>query len=207
MTVTPDNSSIQAEFDADLARGYRGARVDPNPNSAYSQETDPTTSPGVVPYGQSQINIDEYADPDSPFQPIYGRQGITDADLPNLDKQTITQALAAEATAGTGRTTEVGTASEFDGTITAATFNPTTTITGDATNNRTFKLHNDTAGHPLFTLTTTATKTGGVAVAMTADGGNQAVSIGDELSIVETVGGTGVAHGGATIVATVTETA
>ena len=204
-TPVVDNSSLQTEFDADLAKGYRGARVDPNPDSAYSQKTDPMTSPGVIPYNKSQINIDEYADPDNPDTPVYGRPGITDAELTALDLQTITQAIAAEATAGTGQTTKVGTAVEFDGTVTGATFNPTATITGDATNNRTFKLHNDTAGHPLFTITTTATKTAGVAVAMTADGSDQTVSAGDELSVIETTGGTGIAHGGASVVATVTE--
>lgn len=37
---------LQERMDADLERGFRGASPDPIPNRFYSQETDPTMSPG-----------------------------------------------------------------------------------------------------------------------------------------------------------------
>lgn len=204
---TADTSSVQAAVDAETAKGYRGARVDFNENSAYSQETDPMTSPGGIRY--NQINIDEYVDPENPMDtdttPIFGRTGISDPAEAAFDVQTLTIAAPAQATAATGQTTEAPKEIKSDGTITGATFTPTATIVGDATNNRIFKLRNVTAGHPLFKIDTVATKTGGTSYAMVADGGDQSVSIGDELQVIETTGGTGVAHGGASVVATSTE--
>ena len=161
------------------------------------------TSPRAPRY--SQINIDEYADPDNPLQPIYGRPGITDAEEIVLDTQHITSSVTAEATAGTDRTEDLEGQSEFDGAVTGVTFSPTATITGDGTNNRTFKVWNKTADHALFTITTTATHTGGSVTAMVADGSDQTVSVGDEFEVKETHGGTGVAHGGATFVLTILE--
>lgn len=201
--MTVNVSSLQDEFDADLARGYRGAKVDPLPNSAYSQESDPMTSPRAPRHGSNFLTIDEYADPDNPdIDTIYGRAGLDDAASDALNTQTITDTVPAHATAGTGATTPLDGAAEFDGSVTAATFNPTSTITGDADNNRIFTLRNATKDEDLASITTVATKTGGAAVAMTLDGSPD-VSAGDEFEVVETVAGTGVAHAGATFVITV----
>lgn len=202
-------SSLQTEIDADQERGYRGAKVDPLPNSAYSQETDPMTSPGSgdQPRGGYRMQIDEFADPDNPhIADIHGRVGLTDTDVLTALTQHLTGSVDAQATAGTaGANKELG-QSQFDGTVTAVSMTPVGTITGDATNNRTFKVYNKTAGHALFTVTTTATKTAGVSSALVADGSNQSVSEGDELEIRQTVGGTGVAHTGVAFTVTIVAT-
>lgn len=41
-------SEVQARADEETAQGFSGTKVDPLPNEAYSQETDPTTSPSAV---------------------------------------------------------------------------------------------------------------------------------------------------------------
>lgn len=39
---------VQRIADAEHEQGFVGTKVDPLPNEAYSQETDPTTSPGIL---------------------------------------------------------------------------------------------------------------------------------------------------------------
>lgn len=203
-----DMSDLQARFDAEQAKGYRGARIDPNPNSAYSQESDPMTSPRAPRHGTDFVIIDEYADPENPYiDQIHDRTGLDEEALTAAQTQTLTTTLAAQGTAGTaGAAKTLGTAN-FDGEVDSATITPTATITGDATNNRTFKVYNKTADHALFTVTTTTTQTGGTEYSLAADGSDQTVSSGDVLEVRQSVGGTGVAHGGATVTATITQAA
>lgn len=207
--MTPGNISLgtlEEDWAAEQEKGYRGARIDPNPNSAYSQETDPMTSPRAERHGSNFVIIDEYVDPDSPYAAqVHDRTGLTDAEVLSDNTEVITIVVPAHATAGTGQTTDADETAPFDGTVTSATFTPTATITGHADNNRIFTLRNETKGETLATLTTVATKTIGVAAAMTLDG-TPDVSEGDELSVVETVAGTGVAHAGGTVRVTVVAT-
>lgn len=188
------------------AKGYRGARIDPNPNSAYSQETDPMTSPRAARHGSNFVIIDEYVDPDSPYaDQVHDRTGLTDEEVEAAGQVTDSVAVAADATGTTGQTTLEPDTAPFDGVLESASFTPTATITGDATNNRTFTVHNVTKNTNLASVTTVATKTAATDYAMTVSGTPE-VSEGDELSVVETVGGTGVAHGGATISLTFQQT-
>lgn len=191
-------SDLQARFDEEQAKGYRGARIDPNPNSAYSQESDPMTSPRAPRHGSDFVIIDEYADPDSPyFDEVHNRTGLSDAEAEAAGDVTETGTIPAQGTAGTAGANRTLFKAPSDGTATGATFTPTATITGDATNNRTFQVYNKTADHALFTIDTVATKTGGTGYEMTADGSDQTVSQDDVIEVRQTVGGTGVAHGGA----------
>ena len=187
-------------------KGYRGARIDPNPNSAYSQETDPMTSPRAERHGSNFVIIDEYVDPDSPYaDQVHDRTGLSDADVLAENTHVITAAIPAEATAAATNDTNLDESAPADGTVTAATFTPTATITGHADNNRTFKLRNATTDEDLGTLTTVATKTAATAYNFTLDG-TPTVSQDDDLEVTETVAGTGVAHGGGTVRVTITAT-
>jgi hypothetical protein len=188
------------------AKGYRGARIDPNPNSAYSQETDPMTSPRAERHGSNFVIIDEYVDPDSPYaDQVHDRTGLSDADVLAENTHLIVAAVPAEATASDEPTTTLDETAPADGTVTGATFTPTATITGHADNNRTFTLRNATTDEDLGLVTTVATKTAATAYALTLDG-TPTVSQDDELEVVESVAGTGVAHGGGTFRITVTAT-
>lgn len=199
-------TELQERFDAEQAKGYRGATVDPNPNSAYSQETDPMTSPRAPRHGSNFLHIDEFADPNNPeIDNIHGRSGLSEADIEAAGQVSDTITVAADATGTTGQTTVEPDRAPFDGVVEAATLTPTETITGDATNYRTFTLRNVTKGENLGSVTTEATKTGGTAYPLTLDG-TPDVSEGDELSVVETVAGTGVAHAGATVSVTFQQT-
>lgn len=199
-------TELQERFDAEQAKGYRGATVDPNPNSAYSQETDPMTSPRAPRHGSNFLHIDEFADPNHPdIDEIHGRAGLSDEDIEAAGQVTITDTIPAQADADTVQTTELDDVAPFDGVVEAASFTPAETITGDATNNRVFTLRNVSKGEDLGAVTTVATKTADVAAALTLDG-TPTVSEGDELSVIETVGGTGVAHDGGTISVTFQQT-
>lgn len=201
-----ENTELQERFDAELAKGYRGARVDPNPNSAYSQETDPMTSPRAPRHGSNFLHIDEFADPSHPdIADIHGRSGLDAADIEAAGEQTLTDTIPAQAVAATVQTTVLDFAAPSDGVVEAASFTPDATITGDATNNRIFTLRNVTKGEDLGAIDTTTTLTEDVAEALTLDG-TPNVSGGDKLSVIETVGGTGVAHGGGTISVTFQQT-
>lgn len=203
--MTVDMSDLQARIDAENEKGYRGARIDPNPNSAYSQESDPMTSPRAPRHGSDFVIIDEYADPDNPYiEDIHNRTGLDDADVAAEGLRTVTGTIPAQATAGTAGANKTLGKSPVDGTATGATITPVGTITGHADNNRTFKVYNKTADHPLFTVTTTATKTGGAASALAADGSDQTVSQDDVLEVRQTVAGTGVAHTGASFTVSIT---
>jgi hypothetical protein len=194
---------VQDRIDAENAKGYRGARVDPEPNSAYSQETDPMTSPRAARHGTNFMHIDEYADPDNPeYEHIYGRMGLDSEEgqdrVEALGETTDVVVVLADASAATGQSTTGDTTPDDDGLVEAATFRPVATITGHADNHRIFTLRNATKGEDLASITTVATKTADTDYAMTLDG-SPTVSAGDELQVVETVAGTGVAHGGATV--------
>ncbi len=204
--MTIDMSALQERFDEEQAKGYRGARVDPNPNSAYSQETDPMTSPRAPRHGETFLHIDEYADPNNPYiDDIHTRAGLSDEDIEAAGQVTITGAIAAHATAGTGQTTVLASKAPADGEVEAATFTPTATITGHADNNRIFTLRNKTKSEDLGSLTTVATKTAATQYTFTLDG-TPVVSQGDVISVIETVAGTGVAHGGAAVSVTFQQT-
>jgi hypothetical protein len=94
----------------------------------------------------------------------------------------------------------------FAGVVSAASLLPATALTGDATNNRVFTLKNGAT--TVATLTTTANQVAGTPVAMALSGtpANLAVAAGDNLSLVETVGGTGVVHGGYQATVTIART-
>lgn len=108
----------------------------------------------------------------------------------------------AQGTAGTSEGCVVGRA-PFDGTLVTASIIPQAALTADATNNRTFSLHNrGQAGTGTTVMATLVTDVaGGNWVAydekfMTLSGtpANLQFSQGDVFAIVETTGGTGVAH-------------
>lgn len=206
--MTINIASTEARIAEEQEKGYRGARVDPNPNSAYSMESDPMTSPGAPRHGTDFLIIDEFADPDSPyFADVHGRLGLDDADVAAARVKTLTKAITAQATAGTAGNAQKIEDAPSDGTVTSAKFTATAAITGDAVNNRTFKVYNKTADHPLYTLTTTATLAAGAETAMAADGADQSVSLGDVIEVRQSVAGTGVAHGGGSVAVVVTQQA
>lgn len=153
--------------------------------------------PGDQPRGGYRIEIDEWADPDNPHADnIHGRVGLTDAEALAANTQVIDGSVPAQAVAGTAGANKTMGKAKFDGTVTTAKLTPVGTITGDATNNRTFKVYNKTKDHPLFTVTTTATKTAATQYSLAADGSNQKVSEGDTIEVRQSIGGTGVAHTG-----------
>lgn len=210
--ATPQDSlaALKTQFDAETAKGYHGAKVDPNPNSAYSQETDPMTSPGVIPYYKSQFQIDEWADPANPeYDNIHHtRAGITVAEAALLRVRTIDGNAPAVAVAINTQTTALDVVSPFDGDFTGATITAVVAITADATNNRKFVLRNETKGRNQYEFTTSTALAAGAAVVMSAvSGANLAVSEEDEFSIVETVNGTGQAHGGVHVIGTINQAA
>lgn len=51
-------AEAQQRADVETEQGYSGEKVDPFPNEAYSQESDPTTSPGVL---ESRVALDTLA--------------------------------------------------------------------------------------------------------------------------------------------------
>lgn len=51
-------AEAQHRADVETEQGYSGEKVDPFPNEAYSQESDPTTSPGVL---ESRVALDTLA--------------------------------------------------------------------------------------------------------------------------------------------------
>lgn len=108
----------------------------------------------------------------------------------------------AQGTAGTDETFGVGEA-QFDGTLTEVSIVPDAAVTADATNNRTFTLQNKgQAGAGTTVMATLTTNVAGgnwVAydeklMTLTAVVADLNFVAGDVLAIVETHGGTGVAH-------------
>lgn len=204
--------TVQAEFDADLEKGFRGARVDPNPNSAYSQETDPTTSPRAGRLGDSRFLIDEYMDENNPdADKNHTRQGIVDGSPSQVADSTQVvgpQSVVARA-AGAGGTTTFTETAQFDGSAASAKVTLDTALTGDAANNRTLTVRNVTKELDMFALTTTATIAAGTATTIPVNGAatNREVSSGDKFSLVETTAGTGVARSVGTVEFTVTQAA
>lgn len=109
---------------------------------------------------------------------------------------------AAQGTAGTDETTEVGEC-QYDATVTEVSFIPSVALTADDTNNRVFTLQNKgSAGSgttAIATLTTNLASGNWVAndervMTLSATPANLNVSKDDVLAIVETHGGSGVAH-------------
>lgn len=107
----------------------------------------------------------------------------------------VSQQVIRQIVAGTGSTTYFPPV-PFAGIVSAASLLPATALTGDPTNNRIFTLKNGAT--TVAILTTTASQVAGTPVAMVLSGtpANLVVAAGDNLSIVETVGGTGVVTGG-----------
>lgn len=111
------------------------------------------------------------------------------------------QQIVRQATAGTDQSTIMGRA-PFAGVLSQAELLPATALTGDPTNNRVFTVFNrGQAGAgttSMAALTTTANQSDNVAFNLTLSGtpANLVVAQGDILELVETHGGTGVAHGG-----------
>lgn len=95
-----------------------------------------------------------------------------------------------------GTSTTVLPAVPFAGVVSGARLIPATALTGDGTNNRVFTLKNGAT--TVATLTTTANQVAGTPVSLTlsATAADLVVAAGAYLTLVETVGGTGVAHGG-----------
>lgn len=205
--------AIETKFDAEQAKGYRGAKIDPEPNSAYSQETDPTTSPRAQRHGTDFVEIDQFADPNNPrIDSIYGTDGLTDAALAAQDVQVKTDTAPAEVTASDVDTTPLeGLTAPFDGAITAVRIKTAGATTGHASNFRVFTVRNKTKGVNVAIWSTDSDVDGTLAdntyVSMGVEGsGAGNVSLGDEFELVETVGGTGVAHGLVTVEATFNQT-
>jgi hypothetical protein len=108
----------------------------------------------------------------------------------------------AQATAGTTETFGVGEA-QFDGTLTEVSIVPDGAVTADATNNRTFTLQNKgQSGVGTTVMATLVTNVGGGSwvaldeklMTLTATAVDLNFVSGDVFAVVETVGGTGVAH-------------
>lgn len=109
--------------------------------------------------------------------------------------------IVRQATAGTTQSTILGKA-PCAGVLAEIRVTPALALTGDGTNNRIFTLFNrGQAGAGttnMGTLTTTASWTDNVDFTIPLSGtpANLVVAKNDILELVETVGGTGVAHGG-----------
>lgn len=202
--INPSLDALQAEFDADEIKGYRGATVDPYPNSAYSFETDPMTSPGSGDTrGPQRFIIDEFADPNNPYiNEIYGRAGIVEdspQDLANENK-VVQKAIVARAVLAVG-TSDIGLV-PHDGTVSNCKIVLTDAVVAGGANFRVFTVRNKTKGLDAFVLSTTATPIGaGVEVTVPVNGAatNRNASEGDEFVLVETVAGTGQAHSAGSI--------
>ena len=123
---------------------------------------------------------------------------------------TIRANKAAQATAGTGLTTIIGLV-RFKGTINSCVYVPAVGVTGHASNNRIYTLTNLGPGGAgttaAATLTTTASLVVGTENTITnGTAANRAVSPGDYLALVETVGGSGVADPGGLIHVRISQT-
>lgn len=202
--------AIETKMTAEQAKGYRGARVDPEPNSAYSQETDPTTSPRAKRHGTDFVEIDQFADPDNPrIDSIYDTDGLDAEALAAQDVQVKTDTVPAEATAGTAQTTDLESAdAPFDGLVTKVRIKSAAGVTGHATNGRIFTVHNKTKNTTVATWSTLTGAQGSLTTAfqdMVLAAGDEC-STGDEYSVVETIAGTGVAHTGCTFELTFNQT-
>lgn len=110
--------------------------------------------------------------------------------------------IPAQATAGTTQNTDVAEV-PFNGTITGFTLTPNAAVAANGTNYRTFALQNrGQAGTGTTVLATMDTSSTGFTVhderagALSATAADLEVAAGDILAVVETVAGTGVAHGG-----------
>jgi hypothetical protein len=108
----------------------------------------------------------------------------------------------AQATAGTAEAFVVGRA-PFDGTLVTSSLIPQAAVVADATNNRTFQLQNrGQAGTGTTVMATLVTDVAGgnwIAydekfMALSGTPANLQFAQGDVFAIVETTGGTGVAH-------------
>jgi hypothetical protein len=108
----------------------------------------------------------------------------------------------AQGTAGTDESVEVGEV-QYDATVTEVSIIPNAALTADATNNRTFTLQNrlqdGTGTTVVATLVTDVAGGNWVAhdeklMTLTATVANRNVAAGDVLTMVETHGGSGVAH-------------
>lgn len=117
-----------------------------------------------------------------------------------------------QGTAGTAQATILGECA-VDGVLSAAEFLPAAAVTFNASNFRTFTLFNrgpkttGTGTTNMGTFDTSAVSLAdNVAKAFTLSGtpANLAVAKGDVLEVVETIGGTGVAHGGGLAMAQIT---
>lgn len=115
--------------------------------------------------------------------------------------RTMQETVPGQPTAATDDAWNVGEV-EFDATVTGVTFTPEAAITGDALNNRTFRLVNlgqNGAGTTVIaSLTTTATLAANdeAAVALSGTAANLNVSTGDVLQWVSDAAGTGVVDPG-----------
>src|SRR4051812_10669288 len=113
--------------------------------------------------------------------------------------------VPAQGTAGTTQSRVIGEC-QHGGTVREATLLPEAAVTGNATNFRTFQVVNkgqSGAGSTVVaSFATSATPANDLtaydekAMTLSATAANLVVAEGDILAAVETVGGTGVAHGG-----------
>lgn len=122
-------------------------------------------------------------------------------------RRTTKTTVAASAAAGTAQSHTVDIA-PFDGTVTAVTFTPDATVTGAATNYRTFTLVNKgQAGAGSTTVASLAFSSGSVvatgfdetAITLSGTPANLTVAAGDVLAWVETVAGTGLSSPGGVV--------
>lgn len=110
--------------------------------------------------------------------------------------------IVRQATAATDQSTMMGKA-PYAGVLASATFTPAVAVAADGTNNRIFTLYNrgqagaGTTSMATFTTTTAWVDNVDIAMTLTATAADRVVAAGDILEVVETHGGTGVAHGGA----------
>lgn len=124
-------------------------------------------------------------------------------------KDHYTQQIVRQATAGTTQSTHMNDKIRFAGVLASAIITPALAVAADPTNNRIFTLFNrgqtGVGTTSMATFTTSTAWVDNVDIAMTLSGtpANLVVAAGDRLELVETVGGTGVAHGGGVLDLTV----
>jgi hypothetical protein len=119
---------------------------------------------------------------------------------------TIEASIPAQATAGTAQDTVIGEA-PFAGTVTEVSFYPETAVAAAASNIRTFRLVNkgqSGAGTTVIASRSTVTSNSMVAydewtVTLSATAADLVVAAGDVLIFDETIGASGVAHGGGVV--------
>ncbi len=118
-------------------------------------------------------------------------------------------ALEPQGTANATRTTVIGEA-PFSGVVSAVTFIANATITGVVTDNRKFAVVNkgqagagttEVAGLT-FANGTNAAAADSRAITLSVTPANLVVAVGDVLALVETINGTGLAHGGGLVTVT-----